>query len=141
MHPVLFRLPVALWCASLVLDLIWLQSFAPDSARISYLCIATGTVLAILGVPQVLAKPLAGRRLALYFGAITLSILNFFVRSANDGRLPTQVPTLGLILSSVTVGGALFGFLTEVPRVKSERPDSSRERAPKNRPPGGQAAA
>lgn len=114
LHPMLVHLPIGLWLASLIFDIVYLLGGNASFAIASFYCIAIGIVGALLAAPAGFAeyleipahtrpKRLATTHMVLNLGIVALYAVNFFIRQGQSATPPTQVTTGAFILSLVSM--------------------------------------
>lgn len=152
LHPMLVHLPIGLWLASLIFDIVYMNTQVSNFALASYYCIAAGIIGALLAAPAGFAELLSipdstrPRRIALLHMTLNLVVVglyvvNFFARrNLGDGGAPMVVPTALFLLSLAStvmlgisgyLGGMLvyqygIGFRPEERDVHEKKPDLKR---------------
>ncbi|OFZ19628.1 MAG: hypothetical protein A2X94_17455 [Bdellovibrionales bacterium GWB1_55_8] len=127
LHPIIVHLPVGLWVASFIMDIIHLASGAPGPAIASYYSILIGLVAVLLAAPTGLAdflsipartrpKRIAATHAIANVGITVIYFVNFVWRMGPGGSAPTTVTTAQFIVSLVSVillsaSGYLGGLL------------------------------
>ena len=111
LHPLAVQLPIGLWVASFIFDLLYLQNHSPNLAASYYYCILVGLISSLIALPTGLAeylaiplgtraKRVAAMHFALNLVVIALYVIGFFARRGENQTVP-QVVLPGSILLSV----------------------------------------
>lgn len=129
LHPLLVHLPVGLWVASVIFDLVYLMNGTPEFATASYYCIGAGIVGALLAAPAGFAeyvdipkeshpRQIARTHMVLNLVVVGLFVIDFLIRrGATDGGAPRSVTAGPFVLSVLAVAllsisGYLGGLMT-----------------------------
>lgn len=130
-HPMLVVLPLGLWIAALVFDIIHAVSGNPLWRTLAFWNIAAGIIGALLAaVPgfvdyldlQGRARRIATFHMILNLGAVALFALNWYVRTrvAPDSWWPLALSVIGVV--GIMISGWLGGELVYAERVGVEEP-------------------
>ena len=127
LHPILIHIPVGLWIASLIFDLLQLATGSAALAAVSYYCIIGGLFGTLLAVPTGLAeyveipantlpKRVATSHLVLNLIVAAVYLASFFWRRSLVGGAPTYVTGWQFFVNLLNVGllsvsGYLGGLL------------------------------
>lgn len=101
LHPMFVHLPVGLWFAALISDIIFMVNGAPPFAASSYYCILLGLIGAALAIPTGLAeyvsipRKTSPKRIAATHMALNVAITVLFLFSLiSRHRLEDGIPTV-----------------------------------------------
>lgn len=130
-HPMVVVLPLGLWIAALVFDIVHALGGGPIWRTLAFWNIAAGIIGALLAaVPGFVdyldlegrARRIATFHMALNLGAVALFALNWYLRTqvAPDSWWPLALSIIGVI--GILVSGWLGGELVYAERVGVEEP-------------------
>ncbi|MCM2322955.1 MAG: DUF2231 domain-containing protein [Oligoflexia bacterium] len=127
LHPLLVHVPVGLWVACFVSDLVFMANGNPNFAVVSYYCILFGLIGAALAVPAGMAdflaipsethpKRLATTHMMLNVIVTVLFLINLLSRRGLEDGVPTLITRGQFILTVFSlailgVSGYLGGLL------------------------------
>ena len=123
----LVHLPIGLWVASFIFDLLYLQNHSANFASSSYYCILIGLIAALIAAPtglaeyveipaQTRAKRVAAMHFALNLVVIAFYLIGFFARRDPIHGVPDTVLPGAILLSAFSLvllsfSGYLGGLL------------------------------
>lgn len=122
-HPMLVHIPVGLFVASLVFDIVFLAGGSPVLPAVAFYCIAVawigGIIAAVFGLVEIshIAHDTEPRRVATIHAVLNVALLvlyvpNFLIRSRDVAILPTSAFILSLLgIGVLSVSGYLGGKL------------------------------
>ena len=102
LHPLLVHLPVGLWVANLIFDIMYMSTGNPGYAVTAFYCLTLGIIgavfAAITGIADyleiesgTLPKRIATYHLLLNVFVVCLYVVNFFLRHFSLGGVHTRV--------------------------------------------------
>ncbi len=114
LHPMLVHLPIGLWVASFIFDLLYLQNQSANFASSSYYCILIGLIGALIAAPTGLseyaeipphtrAKRVAAMHFALNLVVIALYLIGFFARRDAIQGVPETILPGAILLSAFSL--------------------------------------
>jgi len=150
LHPIFVHVPIGLWMASLIFDIVNLIGGHPNFAVASYYCIALGILGVLLAAPTGLAEYIEipsntrPKRIAIWHLVLNISITafyitNFFIRRSLEDGPPRLVTIPTFLMSSISIvllgisgylGGLLvyeFGIGFRPESRNEEKPDETQE--------------
>jgi uncharacterized membrane protein len=130
-HPMLVVLPIGLWIAALVFDIVHAVSGNPLWRTLAFWNIAAGIIGALLAaVPGFVdyldlegrARRIATFHMVLNLGAVALFAVNWYIRTrvAPDSWWPLALSVIGVV--GIGISGWLGGELVYAERVGVEEP-------------------
>ncbi|MCM2277745.1 MAG: DUF2231 domain-containing protein [Oligoflexia bacterium] len=127
LHPLLVHIPVGLWVASFVSDIVYMANGSPNFAILSYFCILFGLIGAAIAVPAGMAdylsipaethpKRIATTHLMLNVIVTVLFLINFLSRRGLEEGVPGMITRGQFILTLFSIvllgiSGYLGGLL------------------------------